>query len=780
MNKFVILTRRNLRGGRGQHLSFTLVVMIAAFILSIGLISLLNFGKLFDLKYDETNSFDFFYTLSSKDWTDEMKDWAKEIEGVTLVETRKSIIMQGNGEFSGGKISLNHVFFDMEEPHTINTLKPVGETLPLESVEHPIYISYWIAASGGKLGDTYRFVGKTNTYEFTIAGFVDDLMYGNNNCGNLGVYLPGDEFDDYYKVSLDTERAITISGKLKERNDSKEAFTAFANKIAGKITQQYENGYGSYEISRQNRTMTTNVVAEVLIVFSILLVAITMLVIRFRVKNSIIEELQNMGVLKAMGYTSSQVIISVAVPYLLLSIVAVLGGIVLSYLVFPVVEQAFEMLAGLYWHQKFDWKEAGLVALIIPVIFLCTILSAGKIRKLHPIEALHSGVRHHNFKRNFIPLHRGQMGVHMGLAAKNMVNAIGQNLFLLIVLIMMTFTAIYAGSGTYNSVMAPERFMNAMSEENPTLVLQGADHSQAAELRGKVDGMDQVKKTLFYEEMMLTVKDSAVKTVVTEDFGVLDNNLCYEGRYPIHDNEVVIGSQTAGDTGLQIGDMVTITLDEIKKDYLVTGFVQAMNHTGEICAMTTQGMDRIKPDYQPLQFYVYLESADNAAVFLEKVRDKYGELVAGYLNYQEMIDKVYGNFMPMITMMIGSISIVAIMIITAVLYMITRTILLQKRQEFGILKAAGFTTSQLMWQQAFGMLPFIVAGCVTGGILGKCFVNQIWLVCLGFTGIKKVDLGIPSSWAVCIVLLLSAFTFLISALMAGKVRTVSAMELIRE
>ena len=61
--------------------------------------------------------------------------------------------------------------------------------------------------------------------------------------------------------------------------------------------------------------MVSNTIVLFLAVFAFLVLIVSIFLARFRIKNTIDEEINEMGVLKGIGYTSRQLMFSQVIPY---------------------------------------------------------------------------------------------------------------------------------------------------------------------------------------------------------------------------------------------------------------------------------------------------------------------------------------------------------------------------------------------------------------------------------------------------------------------------------
>ena len=66
-----------------------------------------------------------------------------------------------------------------------------------------------------------------------------------------------------------------------------------------------------------------------------------------------------------------------------------------------------------------------------------------------------------------------------------------------------------------------------------------------------------------------------------------------EGRWPLYENEVAVGTSAANNLGIKVGDTVIVKNGESEASYLITGMMQTFNNMGMMGYMTTEGFERI-------------------------------------------------------------------------------------------------------------------------------------------------------------------------------------------
>ena len=115
MGKFILLSRYHFRKNKGQYFSFSIIVLIAAMLFGLGLITMRNVGKMYEDKFEQYNCADVFYTLYDSDWKNTFYDQAKEIDGVLEAETRTNIMLSGEASYGETGNTLGHIFFNIDD-----------------------------------------------------------------------------------------------------------------------------------------------------------------------------------------------------------------------------------------------------------------------------------------------------------------------------------------------------------------------------------------------------------------------------------------------------------------------------------------------------------------------------------------------------------------------------------------------------------------------------------------------------------------------------------------
>ncbi|MBO9599596.1 MAG: FtsX-like permease family protein, partial [Cohnella sp.] len=171
--------------------------------------------------------------------------------------------------------------------------------------------------------------------------------------------------------------------------------------------------------------------------------------------------------------------------------------------------------------------------------------------------------------------------------------------------------------------------------------------------------------------------------------------------------------------------------------------------------------------------------SDNAS-FIRDVKAKHGDAIDDILDINELIESQTQSFISALFLVMALILTITVLVVALILYLVISTMILKRRREFGILKATGYTTFQLMSQIAYSFMPIVVFGVVVGGVLGCLYTNSLLEMLLSGGGVKNVAfiVEVPVMALMCAGLVVLAY--LVSMLVARRIKKISAYGLITE
>ena len=772
----------NLRKATGQAVSLLAFALISALLLNLGLLLMIGFGDFFDQRSEALHAPHYALLEEASLYSHSQIDYLNGYPGVTEVEKEAALSFTADITYGGGKMPVLFFFVDNSVSRQMNDLALVEGRPPL--ADNEICLPFMFNTGGYEIGDVMEMAVGDKTLEYTICGFNEEIMFGSINNQLYQVYLSRQGYLALADQGLAIE-CMLVRARLQDPSDSaalyldsiKEFFYNSGIERADTLNIQSL----TYNHVKQVRTAMSGITSAILVVFAGLIVLVSLLVVRFRIHNSIEETITNIGALKAVGYTGSQLLIATVLQFASIALVGIVAGIACSYTLLPLVSKTLERQTALQWQQGFDplISAIALISILLAVLIV-TWLSARRIRSLQPLAALRQGLSTHSFKKNHLPLDRSHGALSWLLAAKSALQAKGQMVTIVLIVTVVSFAAVASLAVYDNLGLNPDSIAQLMAGEMPDAAFIVKTPEDARLVKDAVARDPNVRKVFFNQDAFVMVGDRQVYNNVVEDFSLLEGKLLYEGLYPRHDNEICLSGTLARLSGLGIGDTARVSHGGRSADYLVVGLIQSMNNEGIISAMTIEGFLRLQPDFEPTELYVYLADDTKTEALVDGISTRFSSRLDSAINLKELMDAQLGMYGGIFFMVAVVLVTVTVLVIFLVLYLMLKTVILRRRRELGIQKAVGFTTLQLMNQLALYFVPVVTLGVVLGGMIGIFGFNSLFVALTRSMGIMTASMPAPLALTivVCVMLVVLAYGF--AMLIALRIRRISAYALVTE
>ncbi len=781
MKKILMLSFSNIRKNKGQSVNLLAVIFITGFLLNLGLLLLFNFSKFYDKLCEEVHSPHAAFLMNQSSYVPAQSNYLKNYPGVTDFEEQEVLADTASIKYNGDTMPGMFVMVKTGEKQNMNPLKLIGPSKPLD--DNSIYLPYIMKTGGNmNLGDDFFITVENQEYHFTIAGFTEEVFFGSNTIQWYRFYLSGKGYDRL-KERLPSSSRILQTVRMEKPSYSDRLIKDFSHKFSYQAVTDNMSVYYycSYDNVKTSRTFLSGITSMIFVALAAVILLVSLVVIRFRIHNTMEESMVNIGVLKALGYQSRQIIASLVLQFTGIATVAILLGIALSYTVLPVISDILKMQTALIWKQSFDPLISSMTLLVILlIIFTDTVLTSLRIRKMHPLTALRGGIPTHNFRRNYFPLETSHGNLTFLLAAKSVIQNLKQNFMIFAVIIAITFASASVLSIYYNVGLHPDSFAQLVAGEVPDAVFIVKDPANSAKVMTDIKQSTSVEKVIYYSACSVLVDGNEAQSYVTADFSLTEGKMLYKGRYPKHDNEIALSGPLSQQTGRNIGDTVTITYNGRNYDYLITGLIQSMNDNGNGLSITTDGMKRLYPDFLPEQIYVYMKNTADAQKLINDLTRTDGRLFVNTLNMKKLVEVqlgVYGSVFATIT---SAITVITCCVVILVLYLVLKTSILRRRREIGIQKAVGFTSFQLMNQLLLSFSPAVIAGVAAGCILGIYCFNPLFVILVQSLGIMTASMPASYSLTVFLGIGIIVLSYVISLLITLRIRKITPYMLVSE
>ena len=727
----------NLKKEKSSFVSFGVIILITALILNCAAVLLSQVDRAYEEKLSSLNTADVNVIVPRIQSSSKLENNLRDLSSVEKLESHTAIMVEATvKDFNGADFSMNTVFYNMDAKRNVNNFELVSESK--NDVENPIYIPLYVSDFGGfDLGDNIVYAIDGKSHSFTVAGVIEEMQYGNYGSGLLCAYLPKEDFEEFadvYSEKTVVEYSMSVnSGASLDKTKEDISKVIEHNGVMTLSLLDSESVKGT-------RTMVTDLLILILTAFSLIILAVSVFLSNFKVKNAIDCEIINMSVLKALGYTSAQIVWGITLPYALVSLIFALSGVGLSYALLPVLCSVLTVQSGFSFAVSFDLLSFICVTVIlVGVVTFFTFISARKIKKTQPIDGLRGNTSTKGAKKNRLPLDKTKGNTKLLLVLKQMIATKKQNVMLFLVSFVLTVLIAFSGTLFYNVVVKPENFMSALSDEVADVIMIPKEDS-ISKLEAKLGDDNRVENSLQYMSCSVKIEDKAVTSFACEDFSKVRNDVCYMGTNPKEVDEIALGS--AFEESFKIGDTVSVTVDDITKSFEVTGFVQSVNLQGEICQLSTEGYNSLLDEKQTPSLYVYLENPENAEEVVKEYKADYPELLADTINSYKLQKEAQDMYMGITMVLVVAIFVVTILVVLFILYIVIKSLLVKRRQELGIYKAMGYTSSQLISQTAGSFMLVSIIATLLSSVLAMFYMPAVYGFIFEALGVMKNNIEI--------------------------------------
>lgn len=778
MRKSILIAASNLRRARGQTAAITVLILLASAMLNLGLMLAKDYKDNFNRCHDNLHDGHVTLGISARD--SGMEDFLEEFfqeDGRTVeYAMNDALVMVGYFSYNGGEI--NTEFVIMEKDTALN--RPVGRMEIVEEGEYEsgIYLPMLYGADGKiAVGEDVEITIGNHTMEYKVCGFLNSAMAGSHNCSMSALLLTADKYEELEEAGY-APASTYISVRIRDKAESEDFEAALKNRAAARYpsVRLLSNNYQLVSSSRYiSQMICTGVVGAMAFIVTL----ITLVVISSNVIQYVQENMKNLGALKAVGYQSRQIVAGLLLQFLGVVFLAAAAGVGLSYCLFPAVNHMMISQTGIPYRVHFLPMPCALtLCTMVGAVALVVWLSAGRIRKIDPIVALRQGVLTHSFKRNHVPLEQTRAPLQLALALKTCASGMKQNVTVCITMLVLSLVLVFSGLMVENVIVDMAPFINLIVGETADSCINVRAEAEGA-LRKRAETTDDITKIYMYNSVEVRHVDGvALTATMAEDFSQVNNqDVCYQGRFPQFDNEVAIGVKYAREKGLEIGDEITLTAEGKEADYLICGFTQISNNLGKDCLLTRAGYERMA-EFSNISFYINLKEGTDIDAFHERMEEELGDGMNAAINILSVIEGSAGVYVSLMTVIIVTILLLSAATIAFVLYLLVRTLLNSRKRDYGILKALGFTTGQLVLQTAASFLPAVILS-TTAGILVSCLViNPLTALFLGGIGIVKCTFTVPAGLIAVSGAGMALLAFGLACLMSLRIRKIAPVDLL--
>lgn len=765
---------KKMRKRKIQYFIIAFILMISTAILLACISFTLETRKFVDDYYQYDKCPILFDIVKDKNGIDILENDKDVMNLLDHVETCKAKYVQD--EFYNGDTKLTNESILV---YTIDDVNKIGYSLPIvdgDDVSHPADGEIWICrifakATGLGVGDEFK-IGDKNGKTYTISAIVDSPECSSGFIDNYPCYVNSDSIED-----VPGNMAYGVQMYVKDADVS-------YKDIDDVLPEEYKNIVAS-DMNRNTLKLCLSILATIFggvgVAAAILILAVSIIVIRYMVRSVIHKEFHMIGIYMATGKSNKDIKKMYFSIYMVTGFVGIAVGIVAGR---PLAEYlAKEIICGM---NGFSLSYITNIFSLLIVIFMASVLAFNiwrelkKINKITPIQALDTGIRSSKKKisRSVIKNAHSSLSVAINQIFKNK----SMSILLVLVLTVSYYTCLFSGAvGLSLSHYSDDR---EIWENLP-------DYNGYIKVSGDQDIKEYLEESEYIDDYVYMTFDITSKVKMSfkgidmtmDDANpmVYDNfteeryeNVPYtSGRICTNPHEITASEKFLKETDTSVGDYITININNKDMDFLIVGSYSAMMRGGVSFYMQAQDFAEagVTPELNNILFF--LKDGKSYDDFEKDFKEHFSEskIYRDFKSTEQEGETVTDIAYPICVVLFVSFLSFSVLNIVNVIYTQNR----EKRKEYGILKAMGFSTGyicrvniiQLSLESVVAILVTVILNETLSPILyslacGIKYINKpVWLTVLTCSGIYGI-------------------LMLITVVMLLGIRKISPVELIEE
>lgn len=779
-NRNILISRANIRKAKGQTAAIITLVILSSLMMNLWLMLSMDYKNNFERYHDKLNDGHVniaAYTVGGE-FNRFIEDTLDKNPDVTDYSINRAFCSPVSFQYNGGETSQLGVLLEKNDA----LARDVGEFEITDegSPDSGIYLPMLYGMENNySVGDTIELDIYDEKYEYTVCGFFNSTMAGSHNCGLYAFLLTEDKFLEYSKKSCAAE-SVYVSIRIKDRMRAEEMETSLKDAIAKEFPSVTVAG-NNYTLVSTSRYISQMICAGIMSAMAFFVLLIGVVVIISNMADYIRENMQNLGAQKAIGYTSGQLISALIIQFSGISAAASVVGTVLSYCIFPAVNSLMIAQTGIPYKVKLLPVPIMITIMFISgVVALAVYLSAAKIKKIEPITALRQGITTHNFKKNRVPLERSPLPLNSALAMKTTFSGLKQNVTVCVTMLVISLIMVFSGVMFENVLKDFKPMIDMIAGESADSCIN-VNLNREDEFISKLRNDSRVEKYYLFTNNNVEVRHvggvSLVVSVIDDSSKLNNQSMAIEGRFPKFGNEFAVAAKYAKEKGLAVGDEITLKIGNAEDRYIISGLIQNTNNLGKDCMMTREAFEKIS-SLPNVSYYIDFVDGVDIDGFNSEMSEYFGSDVNVVYNIYAILEGTSKVYVSLITIIVAAVMILSCIVVIFVMYLLVRTLIGGKKREYGILKALGFTTRQLIFQTAISFMPSVIISTVVGIIVSIRVINPLMALFLGGIGVVKCSFVIPVVFIIFEGIGLAAFAFAAACLMSLRVKKISPRELL--
>ncbi|WP_028547119.1 ABC transporter permease [Paenibacillus taiwanensis] len=699
---------------KSKAITLTTIIFIAAsaMLVSLAAILVVNLSGALDTLMKQAKTPHFMQMHSGEIDIARLTSFAKQNNNVDDFQVIEFLNMDGAQIILDGSSLANSVQdngFSIQSEKFDYLLDLNGNIINVTNGELYVPISY-MRDKTTKVGDRAVISGK----EFTVAGFLRDSQMNSTLSASKRFLVSK---DDYTEIKNLGSTEYLIEFRLKDLSALGAFETAYAS--AG---LEANGPTVTYRLFKMMNALSDGMMTAVILLVSALVVAIAFMCIRFTLLAKIEDDYREIGVMKAIGLRVSDIKKIYLAKYAAIAAVGSLLGFVLSIMFKGMLLENIRLYMG----ESGDSSFALLFGIIgILLVFLAIIAYvSGVLRRFRKISAAEAirfgtsqekdvGAKHFCLSGNRLLHTNVFLGIKDVLARKRLYAT------MLAVLVISAFIIIVP-QNLYNTISS-KSFSKYMGIGNYDMRIDIQQTDNISEKAAEIIKMLNSDRTIS-KYAVLTTKTFKVKTEDRSEENIkveLGDHSIFPieysgGRAPSAENEIALSVLNANELSKKVGDVITLVMEGKEKNLTISGIYSDITNGGKTAkAVFTDNSADI------MWSIICAELSDKSLV--EERTSEYASrfVFVKISNIDEFVTQTFGSIINSVKKASSAAIAVALIITVLVTLLFMKMLVAKDRYSIAVMKAFGFTNSDIRAQYVSRSVFVLIVGIVLGTLLAN-------------------------------------------------------------
>jgi putative ABC transport system permease protein len=562
-----------------------------------------------------------------------------------------------------------------------------------------------------KIGDKAVISGK----EFTVEGFLRDSTMNSSLSASKRFLVSS---NDYAEIKNLGNTEYLIEFRLKDMSvlgAFETAYTSAGLEMNGPTV--------TYSLFRMMNAISNGLMIGIILLVSLLVVTIAFMCIRFTLLAKIEDDYREIGVMKAIGLRVSDIKKIYLAKYAVIAAAGSILGFSLSFVFKGILLENIRLYMGESEHSSFA-VALGVIGILL-VFFAIMVYVNGVLKRFRTISAAeairfgtsqdkNTGAKRFTLSGNRLINTNIFLGIKDVLSRKKLYST------MLAVLVISAFIMIVPQN--LYSTISSKSFISYMGIGNYDLRIQ---------LSGNIDNISE--KVVEIVEMVkndqaisrfavLTTKSFKAKMEDGSEENIkieLGDHSMFpieysEGKKPVAYDDIALSTIYANEMSKKVGDIITLVMEGKEKNLTVSGIYSDITNGGKTAkAVFTDHSSGIM--WSTVSAELFDKSLVDAKV--AEYADKFD--FAKTSDIDEFVTQTFGSTISSVEMAAYAAVAVALVITVLVTLLFMKMLVAKDRYSIALMKAFGFTNSDIKSQYVSRTVFVLIVGIVLGTLLAN-------------------------------------------------------------